>query len=79
MRREWHSLDHVGLSDSYSSPEGASTEWPFDYFHINSIDQLAGGTTLISARNTWALYELNTTTGQVVLRIGGKHGERQAG
>jgi Arylsulfotransferase (ASST) len=75
VRREWHSLDHVGLSDSYSSPESTSTAWPFDYFHINSIDQLAGGSTLISARNTWALYELNTTTGQVTLRVGGRHGE----
>ncbi len=73
VRREWHSLDHVGLSDSYSSPVDTSTEWPFDYFHLNSIDQLADGKTLISARNTWALYELNTTTGQVLTRVGGRH------
>jgi hypothetical protein len=72
VRREWHSLDHVALSESYSSPEGVTTAWPFDFFHINSIDQLAGGQTLISARNTWALYELGTTTGQVGLRVGGK-------
>jgi hypothetical protein len=75
VRREWHSLDHVGLSDSYSTPEGSNDEWPYDYFHLNSVDQLAGNTTLISARNTWALYELNSTTGQVTLRVGGKHGE----
>jgi hypothetical protein len=73
VRREWHSLDHVPLSDSYSTATTTSTAWPFDYFHINSIDQLAGGKTLISARNTWALYELNTLTGQVLLRAGGKH------
>lgn len=72
VRREWHSLDHVGLSESYSSPEGVTTSWPYDFFHINSIDQLSSGTTLISARNTWALYELNTTTGQVGLRVGGR-------
>ena len=60
------SLDHVGLSDSYSPAVGTSSEWPFDYFHINSVDQQPGGTTLISARNTSALYELNTATGQVV-------------
>ena len=30
---------------------------------------------MISARNTWTLYELNTLTGQVLLRIGGKHSE----
>jgi Arylsulfotransferase (ASST) len=75
VRREWHSLDHVPLSDSYSSPITTSTQWPFDYFHLNSIDQQPDGTTLISARNTWALYELNTTTGQVLTRVGGKHSD----
>ena len=73
VRREWHSLDHVGLSDTYSSPVGSTTEWPLDYFHINSFDQEPGGEMLISARNTWALYELNEQTGQVVARAGGKH------
>ncbi len=75
VRREWLSLDHVGLSDSYSSGTGSSTEWPFDYFHINTVDQLSGDTTLISARNTWALYELDTRTGQILLRVGGKHND----
>jgi hypothetical protein len=74
VRREWSSLDHVGLGDSYSSPAETTDEWPFDYFHINTVDQV-GGLTLISARNTWTLYELNTVTGQVQLRVGGKHSE----
>ncbi len=73
VRREWDSLDHVALSDSYSSAISANTVWPFDYFHLNSIDQLADGRTLISARNTSTLYELNTLTGQVITRIGGRH------
>jgi Arylsulfotransferase (ASST) len=73
VRREWHSVDHVALGDSYSTAVTTSTTWPFDYFHINSMDQHADGTTLISARNTWALYELNTTTGQILSQIGGKH------
>jgi Arylsulfotransferase (ASST) len=72
VRREWHSLDHVALGDSHSSAVSTSTEWPYDYFHVNSVDQLANGKTLISARNTWALYDLNTTTGQVLTRIGGR-------
>jgi len=75
VRREWHSLDHVPLSDSYSTATTTSTGWPFDFFHLNSIDQLADGSTLISARNTSTLYELNTLTGQVLLRIGGKHSD----
>jgi hypothetical protein len=72
VRREWDSLDHVALGESYSSATTANTIWPFDYFHLNSIDQLADGATLISARNTSTLYELNTITGQVITRIGGK-------
>ncbi len=73
VRREWSALNHVALSDSYSTATGSSMAWPFDYFHLNSIDPLANGRTLISARNTSALYELDTQTGQVLTRIGGKH------
>ncbi len=75
VRSEWHSLDHVGLGDSYSSPVRASAQWPFDFFHVNSVDVRADGTTLISARNTSALYELSASTGQVVRRVGGKHSD----
>ncbi len=72
VRKEWHSLDHVALASSYSTAVTTSTSLPFDYFHLNSIDPLANGHTLISARNTWALYELNTQTGRVLQTIGGK-------
>ncbi|HUN77485.1 MAG TPA: arylsulfotransferase family protein [Solirubrobacteraceae bacterium] len=73
VRREWTSLDHVALSESYSSPIHSSTEWPYDFFHMNSIDVQSDGEVLLSARNTWALYELNGQTGQIVARAGGRH------
>jgi hypothetical protein len=73
VRREWHSLDHVPLGDSYSLATHSSKKWPFDYFHINSIDPRADGTTLISARNTWAMYALNTANGTIQSEIGGHH------
>ncbi len=72
VRREWNSVDHIPLADSYSSAVTTSLETPFDYFHLNSVDQLSAGRTLISARNTWGLYELNSQTGQVLVNIGGK-------
>ncbi len=72
VRREWHSLDHVALGASYASPVQSSAEWPYDYFHLNSINPRANGTTLLSARNTWSLYVLNTQTGQIETTIGGK-------
>jgi hypothetical protein len=73
VRREWHSLDHVSPSESYSAAYPADGPWPYDYFHVNSIDPLSGERLLISARNTSALYELSTATGQVLTRISGKH------
>ena len=73
VRRQWDSVDHVSLASSYSTPYGASDEWPFDFFHANSLDPEPGGEMLISARNTWALYQLNEQTGQVQAEAGGKH------
>jgi hypothetical protein len=67
---EWHALGHVPISDSYPKPIGS---YPYDYFHLNSIQQLPGGNLLISARNTWAVYEISRSTGRVIWTIGGKH------
>ncbi len=72
VRREWHSLDHVPITASYASPEQSSAQWPFDYIHVNTVDPLPNGTTLLSARNTSALYVLDTRTGQIVATAGGK-------
>jgi hypothetical protein len=79
VRREWHSLDHVALGDSYSLATSTSDTYPFDYFHINSIDQRADGTTLISARNTWAMYLMDTTNGRIGVTLGGKHSSAALG
>ena len=68
---EWHSLGHVDVAESNSKPPTLPTT-PFDYFHVNSVELLKDGNFLISARNTWALYELNAHTGAVVWRLGGK-------
>jgi hypothetical protein len=72
VRYEWHSLDHVPLSDAYVSPRPGSLKEPFDYFHINSIDVMHDGSLLIDARNTWAAYDVDRRTGQVRWRLGGR-------
>jgi Arylsulfotransferase (ASST) len=69
---QWTSLDHVALSESYSNPYDSSTSSPFDFFHINSINLDPDGTLLVSARNTWTVYEIDPRTGQIVWRLGGK-------
>lgn len=79
VRRQWHSLDHVSLAHSYSSPVKASMAWPFDYFHINTIEPRKDGSFLISSRNTSALYLLESASEQVSLQLGGKHGSVNVG
>ena len=68
---EWHSLGHVDVSESYSKLPGLATN-PYDYFHINSLTTDGHGNILISARNTWALYQISARTGAVIWRLGGK-------
>jgi arylsulfotransferase ASST len=70
---EWTSLDHVALSDSYSVPAASSPRWPFDFFHLNSINLDPDGTLLVSSRNTWAADDIDPRTGQVLWTLGGKH------
>ncbi len=69
---EWHSLDHVSLSDSYASARRASRTTPFDFFHINALDVQPDGELLVDARNTWAAYDVDPRTGEVRWELGGK-------
>jgi hypothetical protein len=68
---EWHSLGHVALGESYSRASRQASN-PYDYFHLNSIEADAQGDLLVSARNTWSLFEIDHLTGAVVWRLGGK-------
>ncbi|MCW3029817.1 MAG: ArsR family transcriptional regulator [Solirubrobacterales bacterium] len=70
---EWHSLDHVAVTESYSKPPPTTaTNGVYDYFHINSLEIGPHGDLLISARNTWALYDVNSHTGALLWRLAGK-------
>jgi len=72
VRYEWDSLDHVPLTDSYMPSGGASAAWPYDWFHLNSIALAPDGTILISARSTWAVYDLDAASGAVLWQLGGR-------
>jgi hypothetical protein len=74
VRWEWHSLDHVGAAES--EVEVPTDGAPWDYFHLNSIDVEGGdsgqsGNIFISARSTWAGYQLDGDSGKVLWRLGG--------
>jgi hypothetical protein len=75
---EWSSIEHIGLDEAMVPPNttevvgtGLSATSPWDYFHINSIDENADGDYIISARHTNALYKISGITGVVLWRLGG--------
>jgi Arylsulfotransferase (ASST) len=69
VRWEWHSLDHVGVSESHTPVPSTATPW--DCFHLNSIDPEPDGNLLISGRTTWAAYQLQGGSGKILWRLGG--------
>jgi hypothetical protein len=68
---EWHSLNAVGLDQSYRPVPRDNSEG-YDYFHINSTDIDRDGHIVISARNTHAVYKLHRRTGALIWRLGGR-------
>jgi outer membrane protein assembly factor BamB len=67
---EWHALGHVPVSYSYLPYVFGDR---YDYFHLDSIQQLKGGNILVSSRDTWTVYLINKKTGKIIWRLGGKH------
>ena len=73
---EWHSLDHVGVEESYIELS-EDPDHPYDYFHINSIDVEPDGNLLLCARNTWGIYKVERKSGELLWRLGGKKSDFQ--
>jgi hypothetical protein len=75
---EWHSLDHIGLAESYE-PLPTAKGHPADPYHVNSVGLDRDGNVLIGARNTWAAYKVSYQTGAVIWRLGGKQSSFKMG
>ena len=72
----WDALDHIPLGDSYASlPTNA---FPWDAYHVNSIQLTGNGAFVVSMRNTWAAY-LVDQSGKVQWTLGGKHSSFKLG
>jgi hypothetical protein len=75
---EWHSLEHVGIKESYIElPE--DPDYLYDYVHINSIDVDPDGNLLLCARNTWSVYKVERENGKIIWRLGGKKSDFEMG
>jgi hypothetical protein len=77
VRWEWHSLDHVAAQESETEAPKRATPW--DWFHLNSIDVEPSGDILISARSTWASYQLQRGSGKILWRLGGNRSSFRMG
>jgi hypothetical protein len=75
---EWHSIEHVGLDESYAtvSQDGRPG---FDYFHINSIDVDHDDNLIVSARETFTAYKIDRKSGDIIWRLGGKKSDFEMG
>ncbi len=68
---EWHALGHVPLRAAFMGTPKAGI--PYDFFHLNSVQQLPNGNLLVSSRVTWGVYEIDKKTGKVIWTLGGKY------
>jgi EmrB/QacA subfamily drug resistance transporter len=68
--RSWDALDHIPLSESQASLP--TNGFPWDAYHVNSIDLAGNGTFLVSMRDTWGAYLVNIDTGRIEWTLGGK-------
>jgi len=69
---EWSPFDHLGITDLDSaSRTGATVNWT----HGNALTLDGGGNLLVSFRSLNELAKINTTTGDVMWRMGGSRGQ----
>ena len=66
----WDALTHIPPGDSWATLP--TNGFPWDTYHVNSIDLLDNGTFLVSMRDTWAAYLVDIKTGKILWTLGGK-------
>ncbi|PGH26772.1 hypothetical protein AJ80_01536 [Polytolypa hystricis UAMH7299] len=78
---EWSSLDHVSPDEAIlpinpgQAGSGYNSSDAWDYFHINSVDKDSDGNYLISARDACAVHKINSTSGEIIWRLGGTNSD----
>jgi EmrB/QacA subfamily drug resistance transporter len=73
----WDALQHIPLGDSRASLP--TNGFPWDAYHVNSIDVLGNGTMLVSMRDTWAVYLIDIKSGRILWTLGGRHSSFKLG
>ncbi len=73
----WDALKHIPLSQSRATIP--TNGFPWDAYHVNSIDLTPGGTFVVSMRNTWAAYLVNVASGGIQWTLGGRSSDFKFG
>jgi hypothetical protein len=76
---EWHSRDHIALTESHWPVPKDATKEPWDYVHLNAVAIDDGGDLLVSSRHTWTIYKVDRQTGTVRWRLGGRRSDFKLG
>ena len=72
----WDIMRHVSPRQSMVAASSASSSGGvWDAYHMNSLDPGPGGQLLISARNTWAVYDVSMRSGRILWQLGGRRGD----
>ena len=68
--KSWDALKHVSPRESVATVP--TNGFPWDAYHVNSIQLVGHGRFLVSMRNTWAAYMVDGSTGRVEWTLGGR-------
>ena len=66
----WDALKHIQLSQSQATLP--TNGFPWDAYHVNSLELVGNDTFLVSMRDTWAAYLVNVKTGNIEWTLGGR-------
>jgi EmrB/QacA subfamily drug resistance transporter len=66
----WDAFEHISLDDSHTPPP--TNGFPWDAYHVNSIDLEGNGAFLVSMRDTWAAYLVDVASSKIEWTLGGK-------
>jgi EmrB/QacA subfamily drug resistance transporter len=77
LLRTWDAREHIPLNDSYATLP--TNGFPWDAYHVNSVQLVGRSSFLVSMRNTWAAYLVDTETGRIEWTLGGRHTSFRSG
>jgi len=69
---QWRSWDYIPITDATHENLTAAT---IDYIHGNAIEVCPDGNIMISGRHTDEITKINTATGDIIWRLGGKENQ----